>query len=303
MHNVTEKGEKTVVIDAHVHLWNVQSGRVNGRPVTALRGGRSDFGGALRQMMPPYMVDGANTADMLIANMDYAQVSGCVVTQEYIDGRQDDYLLKCRQEYPERMRITCLYEERAIPDEWAARFDGIKLCGGRLGDRNLMHHKAVFEQAERLGKFIAIDMADGEEQVAALDELAHMLPGLRIAIGHFGMVTVEGWQKQIGLARNPNVFIESGGITWLFNSEFYPYPSAIEAIREAADICGIDKLMWGSDYPRTMTAITYLMSKDFVEKSERLSDEQKRKFLGENAKKFYGFGDLPTPEKIINMVE
>ena len=36
-------------------------------------------------MMPPYMLDGRNTAEMLIANMNYARVSGCVVTQEYID--------------------------------------------------------------------------------------------------------------------------------------------------------------------------------------------------------------------------
>ena len=79
-----------MVIDAHVHLWDRQHGRVNGRPVVALKGGRSDFGGALRQMMPPYMIDGANTVDMLMANMDYARVSGCVVTQEYIDGRQDE---------------------------------------------------------------------------------------------------------------------------------------------------------------------------------------------------------------------
>ena len=37
-------------------------------------------------MMPPYMDDGRNTAERLIANMDYACVNGVVVTQEYIDG-------------------------------------------------------------------------------------------------------------------------------------------------------------------------------------------------------------------------
>ena len=61
--------------------------------------------------------------------------------------------------------------------------------------------------------------------------------------------------------------------------------------------------MWGSDYPRTMTAITYWMSKDFIEKSTALSDEEKKKILGENAKGFYGFPELEVPEKIINMVE
>ena len=122
-----------------------------------------------------------------------------------------------------------------------------------------------------------------------MKQLIKECPDLRIAIGHFGMVTVDGWQKQIELACNPNVYVESGGITWLFNSEFYPYPSAVDAILEARDICGIDKLMWGSDYPRTMTAITYRMSQDFIIKSDKMTAEEKGKFLGLNAAKFYGF--------------
>ena len=130
-----------------------------------------------------------------------------------------------------------------------------------------------------------------------------MFPTLRIAIGHFGMVTRDGWLSQIALAKNKNVFIESGGITWLFNEEFYPYPSAVKAIKEAAALVGYDKLMWGSDYPRTMTAITYKMSLDFIEKSSEISDEDKKLILGENAVKFYGFKTLDIPPKVKNMVE
>lgn len=292
-----------MIIDAHLHLWDIQRGQVNGRLVTALTGGKSDFGGNLRQMMPPYMVDGRNTAEMLIANMDYARVSGCVVTQEYIDGNQDHYLLQCKQRYPHRMKICCLYEEAPIADAWVQQFDGIKLCAGRLADPDLLHHRDIFRQADRLGKFISIDLADGDLQTQALRQLAEAFPNLRIAIGHFGMVTRPGWQAQIALAKLPNVSIESGGITWLFHREFYPYPSAIDAIREAIDICGIEKLMWGSDYPRTMTAITYAMSKDFIEKTNRLTQEEKRLLLGENAARFYGFAPLPVPEKVINIVE
>jgi predicted TIM-barrel fold metal-dependent hydrolase len=292
-----------MIIDAHLHLWETLQGRVNGRPVTPLTNGKCDFGGDLRLMMPPYMVDGRNTVEMLMANMDYAQVSGCVVTQEYIDGNQDAYLLRCKEKYPQRMKICCLYEEQPLDDQWVCRFDGIKICAGRLADPDLMQHRAVFEQADRLGKFISIDLADGRLQTAAMQRLAEEFPNLPMAIGHFGMVTREGWQEQIALAKNPQVYIETGGITWLFHREFYPYPSAIAAIREAIGICGIEKLMWGSDYPRTMTAITYLMSRDFIEKSDALTQEEKRLLLGENARRFYGFGDLPIPEKVINMVE
>ena len=287
-----------MIIDAHAHLWKKQQGIVNGKAVYDIGGGKSDFGGEIRQMMPPYMTDGENTVERFLSNMDYAGVSGAVITQEYIDGNQDDYLLTCKSE---RIKICALYEEKPLGD--ISGFDGIKICAGRLTDKNLLNHFDCFQRAFNEGKFISIDLADGAEQTAMLEEIIKRLPQLKIAIGHFGMVTRENWQEQIKLARYENVFIESGGITWLFNEEFYPYPSAVEAIKEAASLVGWNKLMWGSDYPRTMTAITYKMSLDFIEKTTKISEENKRLILGENAVKFYGFGPLPIPEKIKNMVE
>lgn len=293
--------EGYMIIDAHLHLWEIQTGMVNGKPVYSIGGGRSDFGGEIRQMMPPYLTDGKNTVEALTANMDYAGVSGCVVTQEYIDGNQDEYLLAAKKKYPDRVKICSLYEEN---DNYKLEgFDGIKICAGRLKNQDLTLLYPIFKRAEEAGVFISIDLAEGTAQVEAMEELIKKCPNLKIAIGHFGMVTIKGWQEQIKLAKNKNVYIESGGITWLFNYEFYPYPTAIEAILEARDICGINKLMWGSDYPRTMTAITYLMSLDFVLKSDKLTEKEKELFLGENARQFYGFKDLEVPAKIKNMVD
>lgn len=289
-----------MIIDAHAHLWKKQNGRVDGKPVRALQNGQSNFGGEIRQMMPPYMINGENTADMFISNMDYAGVNGAVITQEEIDGNQDSYLLSAKEKYPNRLRICSLYEEKK-PFQTNG-FDGIKICAGRLPTQDLTKHYKVFEAADRNNIFISIDMADGKMQTGSLFELIQQYPDLRIAIGHFGMVTKKGWTEQIRLAQNKNVFIESGGITWLFNSEFYPYPSAIRAIKEAADICGTEKLMWGSDYPRTMVEITYKMSFDFVLKSAELTESEKNLFLFENAKHFYGFSDFERIIPVKNML-
>ena len=287
-----------MIIDAHAHLWKKQNGIVNGNPVYYVGRGKSDFGGEIRQMMPPYMTDGENSVERFLANMDYAGVSGAVITQEYIDGNQDGYLLECKSD---RIRICALYEEKMLGD--VSGFDGIKICAGRLADKNLLNHLEPFRVANDNGKFISIDLADGDEQTETMQKIIEMFPDLRIAIGHFGMVTRENWLEQIKLAKNKNVFIESGGITWLFNAEFYPYPSAVKAINEAADLVGFEKLMWGSDYPRTMTAITYKMSLDFIEKTTEISEQNKKLILGQNARKFYGFADIPTPQKVRNMVE
>lgn len=289
-----------MIIDAHAHLWKTQNGKVEGRDVFSVGNGKSNFGGEIRQMMPPYMTDGENTAERFIANMDYAGVSGAVITQEEIDGNQDSYLLSVKEKYPSRLKICSLYEENKPFN--IDGFDGIKICAGRLKTQDLSKHYKVFEQADKNCKFISIDLADGDLQTGSLLEMIKGYPNLRIAIGHFGMVTRNGWTEQIKLARNKNVMVESGGITWLFNSEWYPYPSAINAIREAIDICGIEKLMWGSDYPRTMVEITYKMSFDFILKSMELTETEKEKFLFNNAKEFYGFNGLYECEKIKNML-
>lgn len=289
-----------MIIDAHAHLWKRQNGKVNGRDVFPVGDGKSNFGGEIRQMMPPYMTDDENTAERFIANMNYAGVCGAVITQEEIDGNQDRYLLSAKEKYPERLKICSLYEENkpyAIDG-----FDGIKLCAGRLPTQDLTKHYKVFEDAYKNGKFISVDLADGDAQTSSLREIIEQYPNLKIAVGHFGMVTRENWLEQIKLARNDNVRIESGGITWLFNSEFYPYPSAVRAIREAAEICGMEKLMWGSDYPRTMVEITYKMSFDFIIKSKELTDIEKSLFLYENAESFYGFTNLRECEYIPNML-
>lgn len=290
-----------MIIDAHAHLWKTQRGKVDGRDVFSVGNGKSNFGGEIRQMVSPFIHDGENIAERFIANMDYAGVSGAVITQEEIDGRQDTYLLSAKEKYPNRLKICSLYEENKPFN--IDGFDGIKICAGRLKTQDLTKHNKVFKQADKNGKFISIDLAVGDLQTGSLLEMIKEYPNLRIAIGHFGMVTRNGWDEQIKLAQNKNVMIESGGITWLFNSEFYPYPSAINAIKEAIDICGIDKLMWGSDYPRTMVEITYKMSFDFVLKSNDLTGTEKEKFLFNNAKAFYGFNDLHECEKIRNMLE
>ena len=161
----------------------------------------------------------------------------------------------------------------------------------------------MFRYMEEQQIILSIDLADGAIQTVELEEVIQECPALKIAIGHFGMVTRPDWLTQIRLARYPNVMIESGGITWLFNDEFYPFKEAVRAIREAAGLVGMDKLMWGSDYPRTITAITYKMSYDFITRSKELSEQEKDLFLGENAIAFYGFRNLPVLPYIKNMSE
>ena len=296
------------IIDTHSHLWLRQDTVVNGFPIRTLENGRSLFMGEVRQMVPPFIIDGRNTAEIFLSNMDYAQVTAAVVVQEFIDGLQNDYLADVQSRYPDRF-IVCGMADYRLPG-WLAHakqliaqgFKGIAIPGHRLqtpaGRISLTcpEMMEMFRLMEQKGVFLSITLEDGAVQVPEMEEVIQEFPNLKIAVGHFGMVTVPGWMEQIRLAHHKNVMIESGGITWLFNSEFYPFKGAVKAIREAADEVGMDKLMWGSDYPRTITAITYRMSYDFILKTHELTEHEKEQFLGLNAVKFYGIKteiDLP----------
>ena len=54
---------------------------VDGQAVRTLgkNGSRSLCVGEERQMLPPCMIDGRNTAEVFLSNMDYAQVAAAVV--------------------------------------------------------------------------------------------------------------------------------------------------------------------------------------------------------------------------------
>lgn len=304
-----------MIIDAHAHLWLKQDTVVDGMPIRTMENGRSLFMGEVRQMVPPFMIDGVNSAEVFLSNMDYAQVSAAVITQEFIDGIQNSYLAEVAQKYPNRFFVCGMCEFRKpgfLPQAQELLENGfraIKIPAQRLllkeGRVMLTSDEMMqmFHLMEQKNAILSIDLADGDLQVAEMEEIVQECPDLKIAIGHFGMVTRQGWLEQIKLARHKNVMIESGGITWLFNDEFYPFPSAIKAIKEAADTVGMEKLMWGSDYPRTITAITYKMSYDFVTKSKELTEKEKSLFLGENAMEFYGFTNPVELPYIKNMSE
>lgn len=303
------------IIDAHSHLWLRQDTSWNGMPVRTLKNGRSFFLTEEVQMVPPFMIDGVNSAEVFLSNMNYAQVGGAVVVQEFIDGIQNDYLAKVKSDYPERFFVFGMsdYFKPGFYDTAASLIDsgfkGIAIPGHRLilsdGRVNLNSPEMMkmFHLMEDKGVILSLCLAENNLQNGEIKEVIEECPRLKIAIGHFGMVTAPGWEDQIKLALNDNVMIESGGITWLFNKEFYPFNGAVRAIREAIDMVGADKLMWGSDYPRTITAITYKMSYDFILKTNDLTDREKRLFLGENAEKFYGFNNLPDLPYVKNMSE
>ena len=299
-----------MIIDAHIHLWDKVEGDEGGEdaPVRALRNGIIKIGDREMLGMPPYFLDGRCPYEMALAVMDAAGVDAAVVTQEYHDGNQNAYLTEVQEKYPGRFFTEGLLEFRQ-PDSLTAEFSdltqkygfkGIKLPAGYLvhippriflTDKRLM---AVFEQMENRQMILTVELDYGDIQVKELREAARAFPELTIIVGHFGLAGREGWLEQLSLAEEPNVYMESGGITWLFRHEGPPFPGAQEVFREAVNRVGADKLMWGSDFPRTQIDFTYEQTLDFlIDGCDFLAEDQREAILGGTAARVFDFKEPP----------
>ncbi len=292
-----------MIIDAHIHLWDHIDGRLGSLKVTPLSDGLIKIGSKKVQGMPSWFTDCKNPAELALAAFDDAGVNAAVVTQEFLDGNQNNYLAKVSKKYPDRFFVHGLIDFRK-PQELEKQFEqvlkqnlrGIKCPAMPLVDLDKLVKldspdlMKIWEQMQAEEMILSIDLAPGDVQVAQMQNVIKAFPQLKIAIGHFGMVGHEKWKEQIKLARNENVYIECGGIIWLFRNEGIKFPGAQKAIKTAMNLVGSEKLMWGSDYPRTMVDFTYRQSLQFIsEGCSFFTDKQRSAFLGGNAKHLYGF--------------
>jgi predicted TIM-barrel fold metal-dependent hydrolase len=303
-----------MIVDAHMHIWDRLDGRVGGRdPVVPLGGGRIRIGNEEMLGMPSYMADCAARAEYALAEFDAAGVSCGVVVQEYLDGPQNDYLLEVCAAHPGRFFVHGLpnfFDSEAVATEANGLFDrgfrGLKVCGGHLlGSVALddVRFRSIWERMEGEGRILAVDFSEGESQVAEFERVMADFPLLKVAIGHFGMPNRGGWPGQMMLCRHENVFIECGGLVWLYREEGFPFPEGMKAIGAAVAAVGMEKLMWGSDWPRTMVDFTYRQSLDFVAESGEFSEGEKSAFLGGNAARLYGLSGIDESARLALITE
>ncbi|MAS90645.1 MAG: amidohydrolase [Verrucomicrobiales bacterium] len=289
-----------MIIDSHMHIWDRIHGLVKGElPVRPLGSGMISIGEEKMLGMPATLNECQALAEYVIGEFDASGVQAGVVVQEYLDGPQNDYLLSVKNNYPDRFFLHALpdfFNVNGVVSEvkelFEQGFQGLKLCGGHLMGRIDLNDEAFFpiwEIMENDGHVLAVDFSEGEIQVPQFDVIMSNFPSLKVAIGHFGMPNRGGWPGQLKLCHYENVYMECGGIIWLYRSEGYPFTQAQEAIKKAANEVGYEKLMWGSDWPRTMVDFTYRQSLDFIRDDDSINDNNKQAFLGKNAARLYGF--------------
>jgi L-fuconolactonase len=271
-------------IDAHQHFWKydpVKDNWITGEMAII----RRDF-------LP------ADLAPVLKEN----GFDGCVAVQAGQSENESRFLLGLAGEYDFIKGVVGWVDLRSTDIEsnleWYKGFE--KLKGFRhilQGEsrRDIMLSAEFKRGIAALQKYgFTYDILVFNDQLQYLNDFVSAFPGQRFVIDHLGKPNIKSketahWKKYIsGLAAYPNVFCKiSGFVTeadWAkWNKEdFYPY------FDHLVNSFGIDRLMFGSDWPVCLLAAEYKAVLNIIkEYFSSFSKDEQDKLFGLNAIQFY----------------
>lgn len=281
------------MIDAHLHVWDLDRAHYDwpdeSVPELFRSIGFEEVRGALREARIDQVVlvqaadDSDDTATMIRTADAYPEIAGIVayVPLERPD-EAHDALVALRQD-PRVVGVRALIHDQADPD-WILRPDVDEGLG-------------VLEALDVPFDYVAVLPRHLEH----LPVLGERHPGLRIVIDHLAKPPIGdpasarwsggAWERLMAsAAENPRV---SAKVSGLYSATRDPAAWTIDEVRpfveRARDLFGPERLLYGGDWPVSLTAGGYArcfeaLSSIFAEWPEAESAG----VLGENARRFYG---------------
>lgn len=271
-------------IDAHQHFWKFDP--VRDSWIT------EDMEVIRRDFLPPDLMH------ILMHN----HIEGCIAVQASQTEKENQFLLNLAAAYPFIKGIVGWVDLQADDVEERLKFYSMqdKMVGFRhvlQGEtqRDIMLNPAFKRGIGLLQKYgFTYDVLIFPDQLTYVAQLVAEFPEQLFVIDHIAKPDIKNhevkdWEKNIReVAKYPNVYCKVSGMVTEANwygweeEDFKPYMDVV------FDAFGIDRLMFGSDWPVCMVAGGYNRVIKMVRHyTANLTDAEKVKFWGGNAFKFY----------------
>lgn len=278
------KSSADTVIDSHHHFWDLSKREYLWMPPTP---------SVLRRNYLP---------ENLQAIIQDSGVSKTVVVQAHQSIEESLWLLKFAEDYdfiagvvawvdltdPEVGRVLDNFNENP-------KLVGIRhLVHDEMDDAWLMRDSVVRGLREVGNRGLTYDLLLRPNHIKYIPHLVEKIPELRMVVDHIAKPDIasgelEPWATDIAVVADiPGIYCKvSGMVTQADHSnwkidDLKPYASHV------LEQFGPDRIMWGSDWPVSLSAARYDVVLDAALKAlGKLSGEDKMKFLGRNAEVFY----------------
>jgi L-fuconolactonase len=139
------------------------------------------------------------------------------------------------------------------------------------------------------------DLLVYHNQLPALLRFTERFPEQPFILDHLGKPDIAGrevrrWSENIKiLARHPHTYCKLSGMVTEASRDGWKYDDLAPYMETTAEFFGTERLCFGTDWPVCLTAAGYAAVTEAVERFLRqVDDEDRKKVMGLNAKKFYG---------------
>lgn len=298
------------IIDAHMHAIQYVAGIGAEGELRFLGGGKAQYAdGRVFQLLPEEFASGTVTPEDLIAAMDRQGVEKGVLLQGHYLGFQNIYSLDAQDKYPDRFRAAVSF------DPWSRKCAEIRdyLVGVRgagiikyevsTGSGLMCNHPTFdlfgdvmrneYNYCDERGLICVLDIGKcGTEswQPKTVRKAALAHPGLKLVICHLLAPSQKTAPKAVEALKRlalANVWFDLAALPHNMAPDEYPYPATTAFIRRAIDIVGAEHLIFGSDFPSTLTHDTYAHLTDYLKDSGAFSQEEQEAILYRNADLVY----------------
>jgi len=273
------------LIDAHAHVFE------RGLPLARQRRYAPDYDAPL---------------DVYLAQLDTHDVSRGVLVQPSFLGTDCDYLLAALRRAPDRLRGVAVVEpdcgREALTAMARAGVVGVRLNLVGLPDQPVETNLTpeTLAHVRQLGWHVEV-----HAEAARLERIVRPLldKGLNVVVDHFGRpdpalgVDDEGFRRLLDLASTHRVWVKISAAyrNWSLAEGEHSAPRfAHDAVRLLTEAFGVDRLMWGSDWPHTQFEASQEFGRTLDALRTLVPNEAERRAIscGTSAR-FYRF-DEPT---------
>jgi predicted TIM-barrel fold metal-dependent hydrolase len=246
------------------------------------------------------------TGEDMVAAMDAVGVDGAVLVSPFTMYRYDaSYALQVHQRHTGRFALVKPVDpaDPAVADviaDWqrtpgAVAVRMLLVRSGLPSDPADPGLNRVLAAAARLSLPVNLHIAGRIDQGI---ELIRRNPDTQIIVDHLGLVQpheppvpAEPWAelpKVLTLAAQANVAMKITGACTL-SREPYPYDDIWDPVCRMIDAFGIDRCLWGTDWTRAVSLLSFKQGVDAFRATGRISDTDKAKLMGANTARLYGW--------------
>lgn len=312
LYNKEQNKYKSVImkkIDAHAHVAQFIRGFTSKGELCPVGGGRAQYAtGEEIQMFPAELGDVGVSPDTLIKIMNENDVEKAVLLQGNWLGFQNEYTYSAVKKYPERFVGAGTYDPFCVNVKAIRRhlFEELKFKAVKFelsnGSGLMANHlpfyidgkvmNECFSHASDFNLTVVLDIGRPDNpcwQVEALSNAVKKFPDVTFVVCHLlspQKTDVERLKREISKLALPNVYFDIAALAHNQREE-YPYPTAVEHLKNAKAIVGADKLMFGTDMPCTLAKDTFEHQSDYFVKANIFTDSELNDIFYNTANKVY----------------